>query len=221
MALARLTDDTVNPKVLSRSSNSNGYIPIFLELPRYFSRNELMESAKSLKELVITAIHPDISRNRTLVLGFTIDGIVQATLFNKELKNMTTGPMYSRINYEAIPIVSVNREDLFTAEKILRSAAKGNDGNAYLDIMGRVTSIRDLANLHEIFNPEPSVVPGLSRGEARILEEAIAYGYYESPRKINQEKLAEKLGMPKSTLSQLMRTIENRIVNNTLFDIKR
>jgi len=215
IVLARLVDRMISPQVLSRIPIDN-YLPFFVELPIYISADDLKSEIGSSKDMVITAVQPDISRNKTLVIGFTLDQVIRAALLNDELKYMTIGPIQSRLDYEAFPVISINREDILKAEKILKDAASANGGDAFLDIIGRVSTVRDLANLREILNPEPPVVPGLTTNEARILEAAIAFGYYESPRRITQEELAKKLNMPKSTLSEILRRIENRIINNTL-----
>lgn len=48
----------------------------------------------------------------------------------------------------------------------------------------------------------------LTERQAEILKQAVAAGYYEYPRRITLSKLAKRVGIAKSTLSQSLMTIE-------------
>jgi predicted DNA binding protein len=56
----------------------------------------------------------------------------------------------------------------------------------------------------------------LTDRQREIIYYAVEQGYYEIPRKINTDKLAEKFGMSQSALSEHLRKIE-RIVFNAVF----
>lgn len=53
---------------------------------------------------------------------------------------------------------------------------------------------------------------GLTKTQRRILKEAIRHGYYSYPRKITLTKLAEKLGISKSYLSETLQIIESKLL---------
>jgi predicted DNA binding protein len=220
MQLSKIIDATITPKILRRCPVDDA-IPFFAELPIYFKPETLSSDLEEVHGLKITHINADYSRNKTLIMGLTTDELINSVLMNDTFNRMNTGEFYSQVNFEVLPVLSLDREDLFAAEKIIKEEAKKQKGDAYLDAIGRVTSLRDLWYLQDAFVPQPPAVPGLSIEEARVLEAAIAYGYYEVPRKVNLEELAKKMAMTKPTLNLRLRTIENRIVNNTLFQKER
>jgi len=51
----------------------------------------------------------------------------------------------------------------------------------------------------------------LTERQAEVLEAAVEHGYYESPRGIELNELAEVLGVRKSTLSVTLRRAEGRL----------
>lgn len=52
----------------------------------------------------------------------------------------------------------------------------------------------------------------LTRRQQDIIETALQYGYYDSPRSCTQEELANKLDMAKSTCSETLHRAEERII---------
>jgi DNA-binding CsgD family transcriptional regulator len=52
----------------------------------------------------------------------------------------------------------------------------------------------------------------LTKRQKEILEHAIRHGYYDTPRKTTIRELARKLNISKSTLSEILRTIENKMI---------
>jgi len=59
---------------------------------------------------------------------------------------------------------------------------------------------------------ETSFEDVLTERQQEVLESAIDAGYYDSPRQITQEALAESLGMAKSTCSETLHRAEERVV---------
>lgn len=57
-----------------------------------------------------------------------------------------------------------------------------------------------------------SSVPGLTSRQERILKTAIELGFYDFPRKVSNEELAAKLGIKPSTLSEIVRRAEKKVV---------
>ncbi|NOZ59388.1 MAG: hypothetical protein GXO66_07440, partial [Euryarchaeota archaeon] len=55
---------------------------------------------------------------------------------------------------------------------------------------------------------------GLTRRQKQILKKAIQYGYYSYPRRITLTKLAEKLGVSKSYLSETLQIIESKLIRS-------
>jgi len=53
----------------------------------------------------------------------------------------------------------------------------------------------------------------LTERQARVLSLAYKLGYFEFPKKINLSELAKKLGVSKSTLSEILRTGEEKILH--------
>ena len=58
---------------------------------------------------------------------------------------------------------------------------------------------------------------GLTRRQKYILKKAIEHGYYSYPRRITLTKLAEKLGVSKSYLSETLQIIESRLIGGSRF----
>ncbi|MEW6222901.1 MAG: helix-turn-helix domain-containing protein [Candidatus Hadarchaeota archaeon] len=73
-----------------------------------------------------------------------------------------------------------------------------------LDEKGVEYRIKSIDKYHE--------EPVLTRRQAEILNLAIESGYYETPRKVTLEQLARKAGVVKSTLSEVLRAAENKLV---------
>ncbi len=58
---------------------------------------------------------------------------------------------------------------------------------------------------------------GLTRRQKYILRKAIEYGYYSYPRRITLTRLAEKLNVSKSYLSETLQIIESKIIGSSNF----
>lgn len=63
---------------------------------------------------------------------------------------------------------------------------------------------------------EYDVLSALTEKQREAIMFAQRYGYYEYPRKISTEKLAEKLGLTKTTLIEHLRKAENALVSNVV-----
>lgn len=51
----------------------------------------------------------------------------------------------------------------------------------------------------------------LTDRQEQVIQEALTHGYFDYPRRIDSEELAEKLGISVSTLSEVMRAAQRRI----------
>jgi predicted DNA binding protein len=77
---------------------------------------------------------------------------------------------------------------------------------ARLEREGIQTRIEDISPL------EPR--PTLTGRQKEIMTTAVSQGYFEFPRKINLTELSELIGVKPSTLSEILRSAERRIMEN-------
>jgi predicted DNA binding protein len=59
---------------------------------------------------------------------------------------------------------------------------------------------------------------GLTERQYETVVSAYEHGYYDVPRKINQEELAEYFGISHQALSERLRRGHRNLIANTLFD---
>lgn len=79
---------------------------------------------------------------------------------------------------------------------------------AHLEREGIETKIEDVAPLER--------KPTLTGRQKEIMATAVARGYFEFPRKISLTGLSELVGVKPSTLSEILRSAERRIMANAL-----
>ncbi len=77
-------------------------------------------------------------------------------------------------------------------------------------IMDRLSKSRAEYKVVEI--SAVSSVPGLTSRQERILKMAMDLGFYDFPRKLTNDELATKLGIKPSTLSEIVRRAEKKVV---------
>ncbi len=80
--------------------------------------------------------------------------------------------------------------------------------------------IKKIAEVKVIFikKCEPAIfiqhtVPKLTQKQKYAIEQALEHGYYEYPRKISVEKLADKLGQKRTTFQEHLRKAECKVMN--------
>ncbi len=66
-----------------------------------------------------------------------------------------------------------------------------------------------------------STIRGLTSKQEIILKTAMELGFYDFPRRISQEELAEKLGIKPSTLSEILRRAEKKVVGRYFEESKQ
>jgi predicted DNA binding protein len=74
----------------------------------------------------------------------------------------------------------------------------------------KVTSLTDAS-----FSPD-SPLNKLTEKQRQVLLAAHKFGYYDVPRKVSSEQLAQKLGIGDSTLVEHLRKAEKRLIDNIL-----
>lgn len=65
-------------------------------------------------------------------------------------------------------------------------------------------------------NPGEPDTFGLTDKQYRAMSLAFAHGYYDSPRKMTTQELAEELGISAASASDLLRRAENQLISQTL-----
>jgi hypothetical protein len=153
-----------------------------------------------------------------------LDGglIVEAQVLEKEENNTYTvflkgGPSLSSIlDYMGLrgylfPPLEV-RGDKLTISFLGNSTQVGEFVNKItaLGIRHKVVSLTE-AN----FSPE-SPLSALTEKQREVLVAAYKLGYYDLPRRINSEKLAEKLNIGSATLGEHLRKAERRLLGHIL-----
>jgi len=73
---------------------------------------------------------------------------------------------------------------------------------------------KDGVNVDIVFSGEYAPESKLTPRQQEILALAIEHGYYDYPRRITLTKLADKMGLAKSTLSQALMVVESEVVKN-------
>lgn len=72
--------------------------------------------------------------------------------------------------------------------------------------------MRRLTTAEESPSPEPSLIDGLPPNQRAALRAAVEAGYYETPRETDVAALAEKLDVPRSTLTYRLRRAEAHVM---------
>ena len=105
---------------------------------------------------------------------------------------------------------------LFHKEKMVLSVI-GNEENLkqVLEIIRHLGEIKRISYTKAIFN-EQTILSCLTEKQKKILISAKKNGYYAYPRKINSQKLSEKIGLSKPTVIQHLRKAEVRLISNIL-----
>ena len=98
-----------------------------------------------------------------------------------------------------------------------------------ISVLGEVEGIKTMLDgieeakvgyrIHELTDasiPPNSPMSTLTERQREILVEAYRNGYYEVPRRINSEELANRLKLDKSTVVEHLRKAENRLVSEII-----
>lgn len=86
--------------------------------------------------------------------------------------------------------------------------------NRVLLLMSTYGEIQNVIFEEATFSNDP--LSGLTRRQRDLLLAAKQYGYYEYPRRINSQQLAEKVGISKATAIEHLRKAEARLISTLL-----
>jgi predicted DNA binding protein len=85
----------------------------------------------------------------------------------------------------------------------------------FFKAMEILSNIRDL-KIQKAEYKECDILSNLTSNQIKILNFAAKFGYYDYPRKITSDELAEKIGISKDTILENLRKAEKRIITKAL-----
>ncbi len=85
----------------------------------------------------------------------------------------------------------------------------------FFKAMEILSNIKDL-KIQKIEYKDCDILSNLTNYQKKILNFAAKFGYYDYPRKITSEELAEKIGISKDIILENLRKAEKRIISKTL-----
>ena len=107
----------------------------------------------------------------------------------------------------------------FFYKDVITSSVIGGESEIYvfLEFLKQIATINKI-NLSEPIFYKNDLLNVLTEKQCNLLIAAKKLGYYEYPRKINSEKLAEHMGISKTTTIEHLRKAESRHLKNILQD---
>jgi len=90
------------------------------------------------------------------------------------------------------------------------------------ELINKITALKirhKVVSLTEANFAPDSPLSKLTEKQREVLIAAYKLGYYDLPRRINSEKLAEKLNIGSSTLGEHLRKAEQRLLNHILAEV--
>jgi predicted DNA binding protein len=85
----------------------------------------------------------------------------------------------------------------------------------FFKAMEILCNIKDL-KIQKLEYKECDILSNLTNDQKKILNFATKFGYYDYPRKITSEELAEKIGINKDVILENLRKAEKRIITRAL-----
>lgn len=160
-------------------------------------------------DAVDEALASDPSVERVTLLSDLVD----ERLYRLEWADRTGGVLRALVDEEATVLSAQGANGewhlrlLFPSRESLSSAFEFGRG-------GEFTASID--QIYELESTERGGQFGLTEGQYGTLVTAHERGYYEIPRRITQEALADELGISRQALSERFRRGHGRLVDNTL-----
>ena len=81
-----------------------------------------------------------------------------------------------------------------------------------IEILGNIKDLR----IQKVEYKGCDILSSLTSDQKKIINYASKYGYYDYPRKITSEELAEKIGINKNIILQSLRKAEKSIITKAL-----
>ncbi|NYT12762.1 MAG: hypothetical protein GKC03_09510 [Methanomassiliicoccales archaeon] len=79
----------------------------------------------------------------------------------------------------------------------------------------KILSLKQLVyGLPDPFLPSSSILAGLTERQISTLAEAFSLGYFEEPSQVSADKLANRMGVSRSTFSEHLRKAERKLIAN-------
>ena len=89
------------------------------------------------------------------------------------------------------------------------------DAENFFKAMEILLNIKEL-KIQKVEYRECDLISNLTSKQKKILNFATKFGYYDYPRKITSEELAEKIGLNKDIILENLRKSEKRIITRVL-----
>ena len=101
------------------------------------------------------------------------------------------------------------------AETMLTYSCIGNQENIlkFIEIMKQYGTIVNMSFQKAVYQPQ-DILSILTDKQREVVLAAQKHGYYDYPKRINGEKLSQKLNISKATMVQHLRKAEGRIMAN-------
>ena len=205
-------------EILNRNpENSYYWARFFVETP--LGESEIQQILKQWFDSNI------LRRARVWCNGATVFEVQTDDLVLNGLQRIVKLPFGEIVNYTASPsgehavVLSPSsgklsgKELLLEIEEDLKKGAKEAELTSYRRLTEDET-------LDAYMMPEEYSGERLDFGEERILDAALTQGYFEVPKRINIEQLADSLGMSSTTLNNRLRSINRRVLDHFLREMK-
>jgi hypothetical protein len=203
---------TVRPSFFDASMPTKKFpeaIDVCLEVDTYIEPSLFFDlSDPFMKNLNVLAFEPSMDENRTLIIGTMSDSTVKETFVQLE----RIPPMYARGAYEYITIRALMNYETWRKFLEKLEAKLSSLGEVALERLGKVRTVDEYRVLRIESLMIETPLACLSHEENMILSTALTYGYYEQPRRINLDELSRRMGIPKATLHQRLRKIEEKLL---------
>jgi len=90
--------------------------------------------------------------------------------------------------------------------------------NRYIEFVDGMEGFGKIANItyQKATTPDRDILSSLTDRQREVMLKAKSTGYYDYPRKVSSEKIAEEMGISKATFIEHLRKAEQRLVNTLL-----